>query len=204
MRSKQLKQEILRMSEGILSTITDLLLWQIIYLGESATTFSRNTWDARVKADRFLEEINYETIKRAIQSARDHGWIKRARKKRVWPEITAAGKERLSSLISKYDRKRVWEQKFYLITYDIPESRKKERELLRGYLKRIGAGMIQESVWLTPYDPNDILREFTKERKLKGSIIVSDLGKDGSIGEEDIKDLVRRIYKLNEINKIST
>ena len=61
--------------------------------------------------------------------------------------------------------------------------------------------MIQESVWLTPYDPNDILREFTKERKLKGSIIVSDLGKDGSIGEEDIKDLVRRIYKLNEINK---
>jgi phenylacetic acid degradation operon negative regulatory protein len=201
MRSKQLKKEIFRISEGILSTVTDILLWEIVYLGESATTFSRNTWDARTKADRFLEEINYETIKRAIQLARDKGWVKKARRRRVWPEITASGRERLSSLIPRYDTKRVWDEKFYLVTYDIAESRKKERELLREYLKRIGAGMIQESVWLTPYDPNDILREFAKERKLKGSIIVSNLGRDGSVGEEDMKDLLRRIYKLDKINK---
>jgi len=43
MRSQQLKKEILKISEGIISTITDLLLWEIVYLGEAATTFSRNT-----------------------------------------------------------------------------------------------------------------------------------------------------------------
>ncbi len=70
------------------------------------------------------------------------------------------------------------------------------------YLKRISAGLIQESVWLTPYNPRDILQKFIEERGLEGTIIISDIGPDGSIGDEDIKDLVTRVYKLDEINKL--
>lgn len=201
MKPKELKDGILKLSEGILSTVVDIVLWEIVYLGEAATTFSRNTWEPKVKADRFLESINYETIKKAFERAREKGWVKRAKRKRVWPEITKAGMKRLVSLIPQYDKNRVWDKRLYLVTYDIPEKRKKDRELLRKYLKRIGAGMIQESVWLTPYNPHDILRGFVEERNLGGTIIVSDIGKDGSIGEGDIKDLVVRVYKLDEINK---
>lgn len=201
MRSEKLKKEILRISEGILSTVVDIVLWEVMYIGEAATTFSRDTWKPVVAANRFLDNVNYETIKRAIENARKNGWIKRTRKKRAWPEITQAGKRRLVSIIPQYDTKRVWDERLYLVTYDIPETRKKERELLREYIKRMGAGMIQESVWLTPYNPHELLKEFIDERKLEGTIIVSDIGKDGSVGEEDIKDLVIRVYKLHDINR---
>jgi len=201
MKSSELNKAILKLSEGILSTVVDIFLWEIAYLIEASTTFSRNTWEPKVKADLFLENINYETIKRAIEKARQKGWLKRTNKRRAWPQITAAGQKRLASLIPTYDSKRVWDKRLYLVTYDIPEGKKKDRELLREYLKVLGAVMIQESVWLTPYNPSDILREFTNERKLRGTIIVSDIGKDGSIGEEDMKELVRRLYKLDDINQ---
>lgn len=201
MKSSKLNQAILKLSEGILSTAVDIFLWEIAYLVEASTTFSRNTWEPKVKADRFLENINYETIKRAIEKARQKGWIKRTNKRRAWPQITAAGQKRLVSLIPIYDDKRAWDNRLYLVTYDIPEEKKKDRELLREYLKTLGAAIVQESVWLTPYNPREILPEFIDERKLAGTIIISDIGRDGSIGEEDIKDLVVRIYKLDEINK---
>ncbi len=201
MKSEKLRAEILHLSEGILSTVVDIVLWEMVYLGEAATTFSRNTWEPKVKADRFLESVNYETIKRAFERAREKGWVKRTKRKRVWPEITNAGMKRLASLIPQYDKNRVWDKRIYLVTYDIPEKRKKDRELLREYLKRIGCGTVQESVWLTPYNPRGILQEFTEERKLNGTIIISDIGQDGSIGEDDLKDLVARVYNLNEINK---
>lgn len=201
MKSEKLRAEILKLSEGILSTVVDIVLWEMVYLGEAATTFSRNTWEPKVKADRFLESINYETIKRAFERAREKGWVKRTKRKRVWPEITKAGKKRLVSLIPQYDKNRVWDKRLYLVTYDIPEKRKKDREVLREYLKRLGSGLVQESVWLTPYNPREILQEFIEERGLKGTIIISDIGQDGNIGEEDIRDLVVRVYKLDEINK---
>lgn len=201
MKSEKLRTEILKLSEGVLSTVVDIVLWEMVYLSEAATTFSRNTWEPQVKANRFLESVNYETIKRAIEKARQKGWIKRTNKRRAWPQITAAGQKRLTSLIPTYDEQRVWDNRLYLVTYDIPEEKKKDRELLREYLKILGATIVQESVWLTPYNPRIILQEFIDERKLSGTIIISDIGKDGSIGDEDIKDLVVRLYRLDEINK---
>lgn len=201
MKSEKLRAEILKLSEGILSTVVDIVLWELVYLGAAATTFSRNTWEPKVKADRFLESINYETIRRAFERSREKGWVKRTKRTRAWPEITKEGRKQLASLIPQYNKNRVWDKHLYLVTYDIPEKRKKDREVLREYLKRLGSGFIQESVWLTPYNPREILQEFIEERGLKGTIIIADIGQDGSIGEEDIRDLVVRVYKLDEINK---
>lgn len=202
MKNKLLTDKIKKLSEGVLETAVDIVLWEIAYLQEASVNFSRKTWEPRNKADRFLEEINYQTLKKAISRARQKGWLKKTaiKKRGAWPEITDSGKKRLNSLIPKYDEKRIWDKKLYLITYDIPEKRKKDRDLLREFLKRLGAGLIQDSVWLTPYNPRDLMRKFVAEKGIGGSIIISDLGKDGSIGEEDIKDLLARVYKLQKIN----
>jgi DNA-binding transcriptional regulator PaaX len=72
---------------------------------------------------------------------------------------------------------------------------------LREYIKRIGCGMLQESVWLTPYNPIDLIKTFIKDRNLEGTVIVSDLGHDGSIGDEDVLALIVRIYSLEGLNK---
>ncbi len=193
---------IRQVSEGILSTTVDLLLWELVYLGESMTTFSRNTWEPRMKADKFLEKVNYETLSRAIQTARRHGWIKKPVKRYAPLQITGSGKKRIASHIPLYDSKRIWDNCLYLITYDIPETKKTDRAVLRIYLKKLGAGMVQESVWITPYNPNDIMREFIEERNLEGTIIVSSIGKDGYIGQENIKELLARVNHLADINQL--
>ncbi len=89
----------------------------------------------------------------------------------------------------------------HIVTYDIPEAYKHDRELLRGYLRTIRCGRLQDSVWVTPYNPIDLVRSFVELHNIRGTIIVSDMGRDGSIGEENLKGLVVRVYRLELLNE---
>lgn len=200
---KDLKDKISEKTEGLLSNIIDIALWELFYLSEVGTSFSsRATWTANYKADRLLEEINYNSLKEALKRAKKQGLVQfKGQRKGAVPEITQEGKRRLEAILPHYDKKRVWDGRIYLVTYDIPETKKRDRELLREYLKRIGAGMVQESVWLTPYDPRETLREFLDTYQLRGLVLISILGKDSSIGDESLESLIQRVYKLDRLNK---
>lgn len=199
---KTLNEFVKEISFGVLRETVDIILWDLVYMAGVATTFERNTWQARINADKFLEEVNFETIKNSINYLRRKGLVKKTGKTRkTWPEITKAGRERLYKIVPQYEEKRVWDRKIYLITYDIPEEKKSDRELFRRFLKKAGIVLLQESVWLTPFDPQDIIRNFVSRKKLEGTMIVSSIGKDGFIGDEDIKTLVVRIYKLEDLNE---
>lgn len=81
------------------------------------------------------------------------------------------------------------------------EEKRYQRKILREYLKKLGCGILQDSVWLTPYNPKLTLKTFIDENFPSGSIIVSDIGENGSIGDEDLGDLVSRVYHLDRINQ---
>jgi len=200
--TKLISRAVLTLAEGLFSHAVDLALWTVIYLGEVGLpqSTSGQVWRAQVAADELLHQVNYDVIKEALKTARRNGWIKN-RRRNALPEITEKGKRRLASVIPQYDEKRLWDGRMHLVTYDIPESRKIDRELLREYLRRIGCAMLQESVWITPYNPIDLVRSFVEKKELSGTVIVSDLGKDGAVGEEDHRALLIRIYKLEAINE---
>ncbi|MEK9143043.1 MAG: PaaX family transcriptional regulator C-terminal domain-containing protein [Patescibacteria group bacterium] len=206
MRKKGIKRILSRaalaLAEGLFSHAVDLALWTIVYMGELGIPQSTTGQIGRAKigADQFLDQINYDVIKNAFKTAQRRGWIK-TRRRNARPEITEEGKRRLASVIPQYDEKRLWDGKMHLVTYDIPESRKIDRELLRAYLRRIGCAMLQESVWITPYNPIDLVRSFVDEKELSGTVIVSDMGKDGAVGEEDLRSLLVRIYNLERLNE---
>lgn len=198
---KQISQEALKLAEGVFSYSVDLILWFTVYLGTMSRPQSTRgqLWRAAREADGFLQEINYNVIKNAVITAKKRHYLTHARRGAM-PEITVEGKRRLQASMPVYDQKRVWDGRMHVITYDIPETKKKERDLLREYLRRIGCAKLQASVWLTPYNPIDTLRSYIGEKDLAGTIIVSDLGRDASIGEEDLHELIVRIYGLEEIN----
>lgn len=200
--TKEVSRAALALAEGLFSHVVDLTLWTIVYMGELGLPQSTTGQIGRAKigADQFLSRINYDVIKNALKTAQRRGWIK-TRRRNAQPEITEEGKQRLASVIPQYDEKRLWDGKMHLVTYDIPETRKIDRELLREYLRRIGCAMLQESVWITPYNPIDLVRSFVEEKELSGTVIVSDLGKDGAVGEEDLRALLVRIYKFEELNE---
>lgn len=199
--SRKLSLSVLQLTEGLFARTVDFGLWLVAFLVESSAPQSPSgqVWRASIAADRFLYKVNYEIIKNAIQTARKRGWVKLGRRGAM-PEITEAGKRRLASVVPIYDEKRIWDGRMHLITYDVPEEKKRDRELLRANLRRLGCGLLQDSVWITPYNPIDTLRAFIDEKQLKGSIIISDVGKDGSIGEDDLRSMVVRVYKLEELN----
>lgn len=198
------KQKVMEATEGVFENLIDCVIW---FLGFSASAmFPQGPYGVGIRASRAGEElltkVNYRSIKLAINEARRKGLIKKISKKRKSnPEITKAGWKRLNEKLPQYQKKRIWENKVFLLTYDIPEERRRDRDVLRDYAKRLGMGMLQKSVWFALYDPCDILEKFIEERNLKGTIIISSLGKDSSIGDEGLDELIARIFKLKEINE---
>lgn len=75
--------------------------------------------------------------------------------------ITDAGKRALVKMIaSSPDSRnhRRWDQRWRVVIYDIPERFKYKRHLLRTTLERFGFLKLQGSVWVYPYDTEELLK----------------------------------------------
>jgi DNA-binding transcriptional regulator PaaX len=57
----------------------------------------------------------------------------------------------------KIPKPRRWDKKWRILMFDIPEKRKSTREQVRRTLAQIGFVHLQDSVWVCPYDCEDII-----------------------------------------------
>jgi len=75
-------------------------------------------------------------------------------------KLTEKGKLKLIRL-EKYNFKLKnpikWDKKWRIVIFDIPQTRKLQRERLRFTLKQIGFVKLQHSVWVYPYDCEDLI-----------------------------------------------
>ncbi len=198
---KKRHKELLMRAEDVFGRSVDATLALLSYvtaLSVIPSTKSSASFRAHLASEAFLQDINYEIIKNAIVTAWKKQYIKR--KRHALPEITEEGKRRLFEVLPSYHENRAWDGRLHTVTYDIPEKKRKARDLLRRYLRRLGCAKLQESVWLTPYNPIDVLRTFISEKEIEGTVIVSDLGADASIGEETMEGLISRLYGLEALN----
>lgn len=204
MLAKEVRQKILEKSKGAVSFLGDYLL--LLFLTGVEISFggygSRNVWRASDRAfDEFLEikGVKDHQVRRTVDKLKTKGYIQYPQG-RSNPQITKAGLKRLRGVLPFYDKERIWDGKMYIVTYDIPESRKWQREVLRDYLQKIGCGRLQASVWITPYDPREVLKKFVLSKGLTSFVIISEVGERGMIGGETFKELVWRTYKLEELS----
>ena len=75
-------------------------------------------------------------------------------------ELTMAGQERLRRWEFnqfKIERPKKWDKKWRVIIFDIPDKKRKERDQIRTLFKSAGFYLLQESVWVYPYDCEDII-----------------------------------------------
>lgn len=205
---KGLKEIILKVSDGLVGTISDFILFQFFLSGELLGAHTNeDISDSFERAKGSLKDLNYQKFKRAISYLLRNDFVtkksldKRKMGKKFEIKITQEGRKRIKEAIPSYKKIRTWDGKVYIITYDIPEAQKRKRDLLREYLKRIGCGFLQESVWLSPYNPRKIIKDFISLNSLGGLILVSSLGKDSSIGDEDLKTLINKLYRLKSLNE---
>lgn len=191
------------MTDGLVgSAVNGILFWLYLTgasLGKSKT--SGSMYKAFREADQALTEFNYTSFKQILNKLYKQGLIKKSKAySQLEIEITRKGRERIQRIIPQYQQERPWDGFLYLVSYDIPEIQHVSRNILRKYLKKHGCARLQESLWLTPYNPRKLLDEFADEHRIVGTILLSKLGQDGAVGEESIYQLLDRVYQLSKLN----
>jgi len=204
MRKKKVAQQLLETTEGLVATATDLVLFLTILPFSMGGAYTQGEVSRRTEdVSKFIgEDLNYRTIKNTIGKLVAAGLVtKHAKRNALEIAITKLGRERIDAIIPQYHEDRPWDGHLYLVSYDIPAKPNHKRGMLREYLRRIGARLLQESLWLTPYNPRDLVDDFAREKEIGGSILISKLGTDGAIGNETLLDLIRRVYRLDALNE---
>ncbi len=88
--------------------------------------------------------------------------------------ITSKGKQRLQDLEfknAKIDKPRRWDGKWRILIFDIPEKMRAVRNKIRLSLLNIGFLMLQNSVWIYPYDCEDYVSLLKADSKISKRLL---------------------------------
>lgn len=103
-------------------------------------------------------------------------------------EITDAGRRALALEEAKAGRlagtKHRWDKRYRMVIFDIPERRRGVRERLRRLMRECGFLCIQKSVWLSPYDCEELVTLVKAELHIGKDalyVIVDSIENDGWI-----------------------
>ena len=109
-------------------------------------------------------------------------------------EITSLGQRALDVSVQKNilqnKQKRKWDKRWRMVLFDIPERRKKDRDYLRRTMIEAGFLCFQDSVWVFPYDCEELITLLKIERRYGNAVryaIVEKLENDSA---------VKRYFKL--------
>lgn len=114
-------------------------------------------------------------------------------------ELTDKGIDKLKTILPTLKRQPKWSGSLWLVTYDIAEKRKRDRELIRKFLIQQGYGKLQDSVYIAPFDPTDDVKTEVAVRGIKGEILISRMGTDGHIGDMSVQELITKVYNLKSV-----
>ncbi|MSR70784.1 CRISPR-associated endonuclease Cas2 [Candidatus Kaiserbacteria bacterium] len=110
---------------------------------------------------RVINAQRRQSLQRSFSKLIQHGYVvleqgphgKRAR-------LTAKG-DKFAALLGegklRPKQPKNWDKKWRLLIFDIPERRRKDRDQIRATLVSIGFYRLQDSVWVYPYDCEDLI-----------------------------------------------
>lgn len=201
-RQRVMRKQLKQLTFGVTDTLSNVVLY-LVYVtlnmpgGGGGPAGVHRAFN---EADDLIADFNAAQIRKALVNLHQRGLIRTLKKEAALPEITKIGLKRLNNSFPFYDQKRVWDGSLYIITYDIPTKANTKRAIFRDNLIKLKATKLQDSAYLTPYNPREIIRELIDEFKIPGQILVSTLDPHDAFGETDIKGFLWDTYELEEVN----
>ena len=201
----KVSEEIAKFSKNLITSAADLVLFKI-YLGADwklvGESDGEGQWRGLGESFPDIPKFDARKILRALRFLLKQGYIELVPSEaHLVPQITEAGGKRLDSIFPVYQKERPWDQKFYLINYDVPVGKNSKRDALRLFLKGLGCVMLQSSVWLTSYNPLKPLSKFVEQKGLTDSVVVSVLLDEWAFGGREVPVVLNEIYGLEDINR---
>ncbi len=113
-------------------------------------------------------------------------FVKKGTKKYI--EITEDGKRAIEierqKLFLATHRKKHWDKRWRIVMFDIPTARRADRDRLRDVLRASGFLRLQDSVWIYPYESEELVTLLKADMKIGKDIlyaIVESIENDGWI-----------------------
>ncbi len=95
-----------------------------------------------------------------ISKLKKYDWITKVDgKDETFYKITEKGEKAVDKLLAPLKTTGKWDGRWRLVMFDIPESKRDVRDKLRRSLSKLGMGILQASVWISP---NDIRKDITE------------------------------------------
>ena len=118
------------------------------------------------------QQYTTNSIYKAIDRLEKDGLLRKRRKeKNTFLHLTEKGKKAVRKhRKSGGHASRKWDGKWRVVIFDVPEKRAQARKYLRNYLKSLGFGMVQRSIWITPYDLGRLVDHFSTKMKITDCI----------------------------------
>lgn len=103
-------------------------------------------------------------------------------------ELTELGRRQIqiaeASSTKVARKKRRWDGQYRLVMFDIPQTKRTTRERLRRLMQSFGFLRLQDSVWVSPYDCEELIALVKRELKIGKEVIyavVREIENDGFI-----------------------
>jgi len=128
------------------------------------------------------------------------GYIKKIVKKgKPYLRLTSKANEKLKRDFPIFRmQKRKWDGKWRIVIFDISEKSRLLRNALRRKLKELGFGMLQQSIYISPYNFVIDMYEFLKTQKILGKAFVLTAKHELMGDPQKLAGLVWQLDKLQD------
>lgn len=145
--TSQLVDEIIRLGAfvGVASVV--ILAPNAVRILDKPLRALDRTLDAREREREAMRVIRYMKQKGYLAGDYEHGL-----------QLTEKSRKRLEKLAIKdlhISATRIWDKRWRIVVYDIPENHRDARRALTTELRRIGCFQLQKSTWITPFPCRD-------------------------------------------------
>lgn len=145
---------------------------------------------SRYKKSNFLQTV--------VRSLKTHDIEKIVKDGMVYLRLTSIGKTKVYRDFPILSLTRRWNRHWIVVVFDIEEKTKVIRNRFRDKLKSLGFGMLQKSIWISPLDIGEDMREVIHSIGLSKNAYVMQVS--GFIFG-DPKELVRKIWRLEKLDE---
>lgn len=116
-----------------------------------------------------IPELKKSALAAAVKRLREAGYIeKEVSEGEVILKLTGLGKDALGTKFNESD----WDGKWRIVIFDIPENKRRVRDLFRRRLKEWGFKNWQQSVWITKSNITGKLRKLISELEIDSWVAV--------------------------------
>ena len=119
--------------------------------------------------EKYRDEKRRKRFYDFVYKLQRNGYLKKLRiKDKTAVMLTQKGMEKVFAInLKTTDKKLRNDKKWHMVLFDIPENKRKERDLFRKSLQYLGYKKLQKSIWVCPYDIEKETKELIKRYFLK-------------------------------------